>query len=112
MRALMLLKINTAPHPRGENPEFRFSVDDLDDDAVASLPPSSFLLPVSDSFRMFLSLAVPIRDVAELTAASTHLLFSESFLCCLVLAPSWLSANSLQLGEEPLGHQDPNQSPG
>ena len=59
VRALMLLKINTAPHPRGENPEFRFSVDDLDDDAVASLPPSSFLLPVSDSFRMFFPLLSP-----------------------------------------------------
>ena len=96
--AVMLLKINTAPCPRGETPRVLiFPVDDLDDDAVASPPPSSFLLPVSDSFRMFISLAVPIRDVAELTAGSTPLLFPESFLCSLALAPPWLSANSLQL---------------
>lgn len=94
----MFLKINMAPHPGGENPRVLiFSIDDLDDDAVASLSPSSFFLPVSDSFRMFISLGVPVRDVAKLTEGSTHLLFSESFLCCLALAPSWLSASSLQL---------------
>lgn len=95
---VMCLKINTAPHPRGENPRVLiFSDDDVDEDAAASPPPSSLLLPVSDSFRTFISLGVPVADVAEVTAGPTHLLCSKSFVCHLALAPSWLSANSFQL---------------
>ena len=93
----MCLKINTAPHPRGENPRvLTFLDDDLDEDVAASPPPSS-LLPVSDSFRTFISLGVPVPDEAELTAGPTHLLCSKSFVCHLVVAPSWFSANSFQL---------------